>query len=688
MKTIASENQVLMKFYVAVFYKWHPYFPTNINNITDDLKEQIIRDSKSVKTLLLSSTASSDLIEFAEYKFGFKISGEDYKERLLNNYLDSYSREIVGIDFRDLQKVENNLVFQKSKETKEPDNTSGYFGAVSMDNDQIYMLDAENDIWKIELYEKLEEEEYIEYSVKKSFGLSITQEPILTIQLGPEVDCFNNSKNTELNLYYPGENLYGSFDNIELADEKYRSLCQEITDQKVFYIIQTPNELSTVNISLAAWNSAEVPHRNKKYWNTTNDHYLGTIANDSNIFTTKYNNSLVDTASMILLGNQKIDISKCPILKETIDKCNIGNKTSHSFRKNLSYNTGETVTYKGGTYVSLIDGNIFDNPDISCYWSKVSEEGSILDKVENNKRYRNILVMSDNGNVYPNGNLSARIIEEDGRYWYKTFELEEQLGYAFTTLLIDSLYSINRRDLVNYYYETEIGKYTFNLDQKSLKNKNSETLKLPFKQFEFIFEKINPIINLIFNVSEDYFNNGGKKYTYRNIFPSGFYAIVNGEKVTSANNGLIFEPRDSYELEIICDEEYYNFPEQQKKFIGTIDKNRLDLTFNVKPREYMCIFKNHHQYGIVINGDASRVCYYKQSIEIEFSFENDEDTVLNWMMEKKLLINGQPLETWKSSNYRIKIVGGGNIEEKKNNNYILTIRNIDKDFNIVFDGER
>ena len=294
--------------------------------------------------------------------------------------------------------------------------------------------------------------------------------------------------------------------------------------------------------------------------------------------------------------------------------------------------------------------------------------------------------MSDNGNVYPNGNLSARVIE-DGTHWYKTFSLEEQLGYTFTTLLIDNEYSINKRELSNYYYETEIGKYTFNLDQKGLKNKSATTLALPFKQFEFIFEKTKPVINLIFNVSEDYFNNGGKKYTYKNVFPSGFHALVNGKEVTSANNGLFFEPQESYELEIICDEEYYTFPEQQKKFIGTIDKNRLDLTFNVKPREYICMFKNHHQYGIVINGDASRVCYYKQTIEIEFSFENDDDTVLNWMMEKKLLINGIPLENWKNSLYKIKLVGGGNIEDNKYNNYILTIRNIDKDFNIVFDGE-
>ena len=87
MKTIANNSQALIKFYVAVLYKWHPYFPDYLDSINDELKGQIIKDATSVKILLLSSTASSDLIEFAKYKFGFKISGEDYKERFLNTYL-------------------------------------------------------------------------------------------------------------------------------------------------------------------------------------------------------------------------------------------------------------------------------------------------------------------------------------------------------------------------------------------------------------------------------------------------------------------------------------------------------------------------------------------------------------------------------------------------------------------------
>lgn len=738
MKTIASENQVLMKFYIAVLYQWHPYFPSNVNNISEELKAQIIKDSTSTKILLLSSTASSDLIEFAKYKFGFKISGEDYKERLLNNFLDSYSRGIVGIDFRDLQKVENNVVLQKSQEQKDWDEkNTGYFGAVSMDNDQIYMIDAPQGIWKIEIYEN-PQDKFIEYSVKKKFNLEITQEPILTIELGPEVDCFNNSKNTELNLFYEGNNLYNNLSDIEMSDIDYRTLCQEITDQKVFYIVQTPNNLTSVNISLSSWNRAEVPHRNKKYWNTTNDYFKGAIDNDSNIFTTEYNNSLVDTASMILLGNQKTSIDKTPILKEIIKRCernenffirekiyqkddiviyknkeyislvdeNKGNdpdkfnqywkesrilnsreqyNISNSFRKNLVYNLNDIVTFKGGEYKSLIDGNIFDDPDISCNWARIDKEGlSIIDKLEKNKKYESILVMSDNGNVFPNGNLSAKIIDEVERTWYKTFELEEQLGFVFSHLLIDSSYLLSKEDLKNSLYEKEIGLFNFNLDQGGLKKKNKETMKLDFKTFEFIFKKTIPVINYTFNIKEDYFYNDGKGYSYKNYLPEGFSLILNGKVLDPDTGAITLSVGSKYELEAVCDNTYYTL-ESQPKFSGIVDKNRIDLNFTIKSREYLCIFKNYHEHGIVVNGDSSKICYYKQSIEMEFSFENDEDTLLNWMMEKCLIINGRALSYWKNSNYKINISGGGNISGEEKNNYILRIENIDTDFNIVFE---
>lgn len=859
MKTIANNSQALIKFYVAVLYKWHPYFPDYLDSINDELKGQIIKDATSVKILLLSSTASSDLIEFAKYKFGFKISGEDYKERFLNTYLDSYSREVVGIDFRDLQKIENNAVLQKSSEQKESLPIDGeYFGAISMDNNQIYMVDAGEDIWKIEFYEELRSE-YIEYSVREKFRLDTTQKPILTIELGPESDCYNNyierkseDKDLYLDLYYPN-GKYKNRNDVELSDIDYRNLCQEITNKKVFYIVQTPNELTSVNISLAAWNKSELPHRNKKNWNVTNDHYKGAIDNEYNIFTTQYNNSLVDTSSMILLGNQEINLTNTPILKEKIElcernenfykreitykkndvviyeldkykslsdnntsndpdvskyweklgyismsekkiilsifnqekeygigdsviyngkryesisinnttvpgtdgskwkekreinaeeksiiesiysidkeykinsciiytdykkyKCLIANKNkkpdiseyweklkynneqektliSHNYRDNLVYNEGDIVTFRGFEYKSLINGNIFDNPEISCYWTRLDKKGDfILDRIEKEKEYKSILVMSENGNVFPFGNISAKVMNEDG-HWYKTFELEERLGAVFSYLLIDSKYSLSKNDLTGYYREKEIGLYDFYLNQAGLYNKDEETKKLPFKQFEFIFREQDPVINLHFIVNEDYYNNAGKNLEYKNLLPQGFSVIFNGKTLTSISGGLNMKlPQTKYEVEVLCDNEYYKL-NSQPKVIGTIEKNRTDLVFDVLPREYISRFSNSHEHGIVINGDSSKICYYKQSITIEFSIEDEDDfnenhseKYANYIMCKKLIINGRSLDQWKNSEYRISLSGGGNIESEKNNNYILTINNINQDFNIIY----
>ena len=695
MKTTVNKDQVLIKFYSAVLYMWHPYFPDDLKSISDDLKQQIISDSTSVKTLLLSSSSVSDLIEFAEYKFNFKFDRDSQKEYLLNNFLDSYTRELVGTDFRDLQKVENNVIPQLSTEKRNWDEKSlGYFGGVSLDGDQIYMIDCPENIWKIEIYQEYREGNHIEYSVKESFGLSgLDYKPILTIELGPESTCFNNKKNTELDLYYPGA-IYYSFDETkEMVDAEYRALCQEIQDKKVFYIVQTPNEISTINIALASWNSAKVPHRNKKDWNVTNDHFNSAVFNDYNVFTEKYNNSLVDTASMILLGNQKQDLSILPFLAEKLERCypitrdsNNKNKDSHTFRQNIVYNEGDIVTYKGGKYVSLIDGNIFDSPDISGNWSKLVEGKSILQIVENKKKYKSITVMSDNGNVYPNGNLSAKVINSKGE-WYKIFKIEEQLGYLFSNLLIDNSYSFSKSELKGFLIEKSTGIDELYLDQSALKNRNEDTQKLEFKYIDFIFEKTRSKININFIAEEDYYYNKGKFYLYQNELPEGFRVLLNGVDFGSINNGVVLTPGTPYEIEITHDGEYYTLAEgQQTVFKGIANQNKFDINIPIYSREYICSFSGYEKAGIVVNGDSSRVCYYKQSVTIEFSYENDEDAIPNWHMFKKLSINGQTLKNWSSSViYNVTLEGGGHTEERAINSYFLTIHNIDQDFNIKFE---
>jgi hypothetical protein len=756
MKTIVNENQTLIKFYVAVLYKWHPYFPTkidNISSISEEDRKRIEKDATAVKTLLLSSTVTSDLIEFAKYKFGYKVYGEDFKERLLNNFLDSYSRNIVGSNFRDLQKTESSLVFQKSSEKiKLENNPENYFGAISFESNQIYMINVPENIWKIEIYEK-PQKKFIEYSVKKALGgFEINSEPILTIELGPEASCYNNYEYIS-KFYYNfdsnnvsnelDENLYNKLETSELADEKYLALRQEITDSKVFYIVQTPEKISSVNISLSSWNSSQIPHRNKKDWNVTNDYFLGTVTNNYNVFTSKYDNSLIDTSSMILLGNQKIELEKnpcpLPLLKEKINRCNEGislpdiepavfnkkykkddeviyngyiyislkdeniineenltnwKKSSrvnpHTHRRNVVYNLNDKVTYKGGIFISLIDGNIFDNPETSGYWTRIDENGSILNKIKNNKNCKEVTIISNNGNVYPNGFLSIKT-NKDGS-WEKSIEIEEQLGYIFISLLINYRYLLTYESLRPFLGDNQdSGKYSISLDQKRLSAKiNSEE---EISIIEFIFSKITPVIDLIFEVENDYKHNNGAQNIYINEYPDDdIYLTLNGLKISNINNGISLQPNEKYNIKIHCNNEVYNLLENQKTEItGIVDKNKTKLVFKARSREYMTTFVDHYKNKIVINGDSTKMCYYGQEISFEFSFEDDNDAKILEDMKECIFIKIKndkytSLRNWINSRYKISLEGGGinpNTTTPENN-YILTIKNIDQDFDIKY----
>ena len=162
---------------------------------------------------------------------------------------------------------------------------------------------------------------------------------------------------------------------------------------------------------------------------------------------------------------------------------------------------------------------------------------------------------------------------------------------------------------------------------------------------------------------------------------------LNGKDFGNISNGIILDPREPYEIEIVHDGEYYTLDKnQQMIFKGITDYNEINYSIPIYSREYICSFSGYEKAGIVINGDSSRICYYKQSITIEFSYEKDEDAIPNWFMFKKLSINGQTLKNWSTSVvYNVTLEGGGHTNEKTINSYFLTIHNIDQDFNIKFE---
>ena len=80
MKTLTNEGQDLTSIGTVVFYRWHPYLPDEIKNLS--IVDTLLEDSKSSKILHLSDNASSDLVEFAEYNFDYKVDKTKYKNIL------------------------------------------------------------------------------------------------------------------------------------------------------------------------------------------------------------------------------------------------------------------------------------------------------------------------------------------------------------------------------------------------------------------------------------------------------------------------------------------------------------------------------------------------------------------------------------------------------------------------------
>lgn len=729
MKTTVTKDQVLSKFYVAVLYKWHPYFPDYPEKVTKELKDKIIKDATSEKKLYLSSTIVSDLIEFAEYKFNFKTGRENYKEYLLNNFLDTESRKVVGSNFRDLQKIENYVIPQLSKEVRDwDDRRDGYFGAINLDNNQICLIDVPENFWKIEIYPSdiFDEDgnmiDFIEYSVRKGLNIETSyKEPLLSLELGPDSNCYNNDKS----MYYEGDGLYDENKSAEMIDRDYVHLYQEITDRKVFYIVQTPSEISSINIALMAWNSAKVPHKNKKEYNVNNNYYSGKILSGANIFDDTYDNTLFDNNNTVLLGNGVLDKEKYPILSRKISRASVKNFTSggknhkHSFKENVVYEENEEIFYKGVKYKSLISGNIWDNPVISGNWIKVNNDNTtLLDKIEKEKKYRSISILSDGGNVLPNGNASIKVL--DNNDWYKKITVEEQLGYLFNDLVIDNKYVLTKSDLNNYLNLIKEDTYSFSFRKSVITKKLGLKDTEVFKTLNFRFVPTLPKINIIFDVPRDYYASGldsseAMNQTYTNSIPEGLtatftYDSLSDPKIFTSGdnfNGVVNKPLVNYDLEIKTDGSQYVFKDGDiHKYTGIVDKNNITYKIPLEPREFEVIFDGYIDHGISVNGDSSRVCYYGQSCVIEFSFEDDKDSkgnyiykhIYNHVMKERLgvYIEGQggPYKIGSSSIlniYGVTLEGGGDNSSQTSrvryNNYFLTINKINAKFTIIYKQE-
>lgn len=388
----------------AVFYRRHPFIPTNISALTSDLVYKLLEDSTSTEVYHLGSLSTSDLLDFAEYDFSF----EPDKGRFLNilklNYLDTYSKNILGYNTKENTRL-NDIIFPQISSnpvsTKantaaiinnsnynflpilpNPDNVSEkFFGAIEVSHQTIALLKVPGEkseglydgVYKIEIYNDhikgncqrkyrvgspessidAYREGFIEWEALKQveiMGMDITKTipngPVITIYLGPQPEHKNIEIDKRCSWFYKEGLLYENTGSLEIDNREYEGLMHELSDEKIiWFLISSDGTANEINLAYKAWTDCRTKHRNMNQYLLRNDKFFST-KNSIEMFHSflidlaNENEILYDSTSNTVLGTKRIPASQLPILNERRQK---GNKLGWS----------PHITYKKGDKVSI-----------------------------------------------------------------------------------------------------------------------------------------------------------------------------------------------------------------------------------------------------------------------------------------------------------------------------------------------
>lgn len=413
---------------VAVYYKWHKYIPEgDLSN--EDLSE-LINLCKSDKVQYRGSRKYTSLKDFSEYSFSYDITKFKFNDQFLINLLDDSSKELIGKNIDDLEKISNVLFPTSTDDGKDYEDT--FFGS-SISSQTLIILGANgsfNNIpghWKIEIYESGIESNnetyggFIEEELLNKIGVEVTNHPIMTIILGPDSTVPNNSSD----MYFSDDpQLNNRVSNTRLSLVEYKKLYEEISMYKSIWILlsQDSNEITSINLSYKSWTDNINPNRNMKDYIIRNDEYYSTKDSLKTVEKLNGTNFWFDKNSDTLVGN-KIETSH-PILDRKLAnikdsneyspyvKYKLGDKVKYGKQKNLKTGVNEDLTW-----VSLHSDNLGNSPILSSSWSLESSINSIF-----TSRLFVSSYPSNGGTITPCGSITVG----DSN---KIFYIEENLGY-------------------------------------------------------------------------------------------------------------------------------------------------------------------------------------------------------------------------------------------------------------------
>lgn len=411
----------------AVFYRNHKYIPTGDIEESDIAK--LILQCTSDKIQYQGSKSKISNMDFAEYNFSYLIEKYKFNDNFLISYLDDQSKELVGKNIDDLEKVESTL-FPTLRQTNGTSKYNyDYFGSALIANQSFLLFETpgrENNLegyYKIELYEDVldfnnSSKCFIEHELLEKLGDKFTDIniPAITITLGPE----NIVKNNPENLYYPYDPILTSRKD-ELSIVDYIKLREEINCSKVVYLyLSKNNEILELNLAYKSWIDSNNPNRNANKYTIRNDEYFSSRNNIDILENLEDSDFWFDGNSGTLVGNSEYNHLNCPLLRRKLSKIK-----NESYSPYVRYNKGDVVKYGanplGDPYFweSLTDNNYHNDPFTNSNWIEHTKINNFF------TRRINILIYPlGAGYSIPGGSITVNSENESVE-----FEIQSNVGY-------------------------------------------------------------------------------------------------------------------------------------------------------------------------------------------------------------------------------------------------------------------
>ena len=357
----------------VVYYKWSSFIPTESEGLSNRHESELIENHSSSHVFYYSEKDASDLLSFSEYSF---------KERPEKDKFKSFIFAVLS----------KKIFPQQSREDFSSDGGHKFFGIISDLTQNILYLDVPEDVWKIELYNEYIFSNYryggfidsdllnTLFGSSESYKTRILSQPSIVITLGPESTYINNFEREGDDGYYTDYSMYfreslefyaeDLNDYVKIDDIEWNQLYKEIKSRKVLKLVisSTGSIEKSVNLSKISWDKDINPNRNKNKIVLRNDEFCASRDGFSTVSKSSRNNLLIDSRSGVLLSTKRLtDFDTLPILSSKL------NLSSLVYHPRKVYNSGDVALLNDNVYISLVSGNIGENPIYSSFWKWIKE---------------------------------------------------------------------------------------------------------------------------------------------------------------------------------------------------------------------------------------------------------------------------------------------------------------------------